>query len=537
MIDNRNPTAGMRLIGALRRRKLLFVSVFLLVVISGMVTTFLITPKYEATMSILVSKERSDPQINPSDKTAEIVQAGVSDEEFNSELELVQSIEVVTGAVKDLDLVNDRSPKNDTWLSRLRSRIKTSIYDAVSSSLDRVDDPKPGRSPQSAADGFAIERAVNRVVANLDVVPTKKSRIIKVTFTDTDPIRAKKTLEKIYEKYVELHVRMGDAQEADHVFKEQTEKFNEKLSTATNELKEFDVKNGVTGQEIATQRGLLLKQLYETQAQVNSTHSEISETEQRVISLKSKIATMPEQIEVSSVSRYVGALDSMKEELVKLEQQRTELMQRYKKDSRFVRENEDRIAQLRRNIATETANPPQEKSYALNDLRRRLEGELNAAQTSLSGLKKRESTLTAQAAKLDAEMTALNSKSIERDSIERKRAVNEEAYLLYQKKVRENEISQVLNKERVLNFGMVDAPRTDGEQKNPKPLLNLFILVSIGLFAGLAAALITSPVREVREPEFVINALDFERRYGLPVLASVPLIDAPRPKRRLSLRS
>lgn len=531
-----NTSVGGRLFQAIRRRKLLFVSVFLLVVISGMTTTLLITPKYEATMSILVSKERTDPTINPSDRTSEIVQSGVSDEEFNSELELVKSIEVVTGAVKELDLVTDHAPKSDTWLSSMRGRIKVAFYDLLKAGSSQLSRPKSAAGSEQTGSTFEVEKAVNRVVGNLDVVPTKKSRVIKVTYTDTDPIRAKKTLEKIYEKYVDLHVRMGEAREADQVFKEQTDRFNEKLNSTTNELKDFDVKNGVSGKEIGTQRGLLLKQLYDTQAQVNATSSEISEIEQRVTSLKAKIATMPEQIEVSSVSRYVSALDSMKEELVKLEQQRTDLMQRYKKDSRFVRENEDRIAQLRRNIATETANPPQERSYALNDLRRRLEGELNAAQTSLSGLKKRQATLTEQVSKLDAQMVALNSKSIERDSIERKRAVNEEAYLLYQKKVRENEISQVLNKERVLNFGMVDAPRTDGEQKNPKPMLNLIILTCLGLFAGIAAALITSPGPPAIEGELVITALDFERRYGLPVLASVPLIDIPRTSDKLSLR-
>lgn len=526
-----------RIVAALWRRKLLFVSVFLLVVISGMFTTFLITPKYEATMSILISKERTDPTINPSDRSPELVQAGISDEEFNSELELVKSIEVVTSAVKDLDLPNDRLPKNDTWLTSMRGRIKTSVYNFTKSVMAGIDPPKPNSPAETANQAFEIEKTVNQVVSNLEVVPTKKSRIIKVTYTDTDPVRAKKTLEKIYEKYVDLHVRMSEDREADQVFKDQSEKFGEKLSSTTNELKAFDIKNGVTGQEIATQRGLLLKQLYDTQAQVNATTSEISETEQRVATLKSQIATMPEQIEVSSVSRYVSALDRMKEELVRLEQQRTDLMQKYKKDSRFVRENEERIQQLRRNIATETANPPQEKSYALNDLRRRLEGELNAAQTTLSGLKKRASTLSGQAEKLNSEVVALNSRSIERDSLERSRTINEEAYLLYQKKVRENEISQVLNKERVLNFAMVDPPRTDGEQKNPKPLLNLLVLSLVGLFGGFAAALVTSPrppAVEV-EAEVFITALDFERRYGLPVLASVPLIDAARPAKRLSL--
>ena len=246
---------------------------------------------------------------------------------------------------------------------------------------------------------------------------------------------------------------------------------------------------------------------------------------------------MPEQIEVSSVSRYVGALDMMKEELMKLEQQRTELLQKYRPNSRFVRENEERIQQLRKNIASEMSSPPQEKSYALNDLRRTLEGELNAAQTNFEALKKREKALSAQAAKLSQQVVSLNDRSIERDTLERQRAISEEAYLLYQKKSRENEISQVLNQERILNFGLIDAPRTDGEQKTPKPFLNLIVLVAVGLVAGFGVALIWDSGTELyHEDDRILDALDFERRFGLPVLATVPMIDDGKPTNRLRLK-
>ena len=311
-----------RLSEAIADRKLLIFSVFSLVVITGMFTTFLITPKYEATMSILVSRDKIDPQISSSDKNGEITQTAISDEEFNSELELIKSIEVITGVVAELDLVNDHKPKEDTWLDKLRGRIKSSTYDLVtkvSAKSDETIDP--------ADHDFSIEKSVNRIESRLDVVPIKKSRIIKVTYMDTDPIRARKTLEKLYEKYVDLHVRINDKPEAEQVFKEQTDRFNQKLNATTNEIKQFDVQNGVTGTEIGTQRELLLKQLYETQAHASATQTEIAETEQRITALTTKINTMPEQIQTSSVSKYVGALDGMKEEMVKLERQRTDLMQ------------------------------------------------------------------------------------------------------------------------------------------------------------------------------------------------------------------
>lgn len=500
------------------KRKLLIFSVFLLVVVSGMIATFLITPKYEATMSILVSRDKIDPQISSSDKNFEITQTAISDEEFNSELELVKSIEVIKGVVIELDLINNQIPKPDTRFSNLRGKIKSLLYGFSTSA-------KTEKTGDLAEDSFAVEKTVNRVVGNLDVVPIKKSRIIKVSYTDTDPLRAKKTLEKIYQKYVELHVQINDKPQAAQVFNEQTDRFNRKLNDSTNALKQFDVKNGVTGAEIGTQRELLLRQLYEAQAHINATRTEIGETEKRIISLKEKIAAQPEQIQTGSVSKYVGALDRMKEELVGLEQQRTQLLQKYQPNSRFVRENQERIQQLKKDIAEETANPPQERSFALNDLRRRLESDLSNAQTNLAASKEREKTLTLQAAKLSGEVVSLNSKSIERDSLERRRGINEEAYLLYQKKARESEISQVLNKEQVVNFGIVDPPRTDGEQKNPKPLLNFLVLIVVGATAGFAGAIVLDKLTAANyDYDLIISAHEIEQRLNLPLLASIPII-------------
>ncbi len=115
-------------------RKLLILSVFTLVVVSGMFVTLLMTPKYEATMSILISRDRTDPRISAAEKLPDVIQAAISDEEFNSELELVKSREVIAGAVKDLDLINNQAPKRDAQLSGLRERVKNFLYTFWSSS-------------------------------------------------------------------------------------------------------------------------------------------------------------------------------------------------------------------------------------------------------------------------------------------------------------------------------------------------------------------------------------------------------------------
>lgn len=510
---------------AVSSRKLLILSVFLLVVLSGMAATFLITPKYEAKMSILVSRDRVLPQISLSEKSPDSDQKEISDEEFNSELELIKSSEVVTSVVKDLDLINNQAPKRDSWASELRIKIKAALFDSPRTVSAQSRETGNSNNENSVKREFTIEKTVNRVSGNLDVVPIKKSRIIKISYTDTDPIRAKNTLEMLYRKYVDLHVRLNEKLQAGEIFNEQSDEYNRKLKSSTNRLKNFDVQNEISGTEIGVQRELLLKQLYEARTQLNTTQAEIVETERRIADLQEKVTAQPEEIQTGSVSKYVSAIDRMKEELVQLEQQKIQLLQKYKPNSRPVRENEGRIQQLKKSLAEETANPPQEKSFALNDLRRKLVNELFTSQTNLAALKEREKKLSPLVASLRQQSTLLNSKSIERSSIDREKTVNEEAYLLYQKKARENEISQVLGKEQAVNFSLVDPPRTDGEPKNPKPLLNLLVLMIVGAAAGFAGALVLNKIATANyENHLIVSSREIEQRWNLPVIATIPVI-------------
>lgn len=480
-----NHSNNKNLISEIRRivwtRKWLIAAIFSLVVVSGAIATFLITPKYEAQMSVIVARQRVDPQISPGEKSADVLLSGITDEEFNSELELLKNSEVLIGTAKELDLINNQAPLQETSSSRLRQRVKLTI-----SNLFASDE----KAETAAEDEFALEKIAGKMAANLDVEPVKKSRIIKISYADTDPARAKKTLETIYQKYIELHVKMSEKTPVTNVFDDQSNEFDRKLKTTTEAVKNFDKSNGVTGVEINSQSEMLLKQFYDTQNQAAQTRTEIDETEKRIESLKKEIVVQPKEIQTGSTSKYVGALDGMKNDLIQLNQERTKLLQKYKPNARFVIDIEDRIKNLEKSIAKETANPPQEKSFALNDLRRRLESDLSSAQISISALKTRERELTAQAEKQRAEAARLNVKSIERESLERERKINEDAYLLYQKKARESEVGEVLNRQQILNVGIADPPRTDGEKVSPKTTLNLAVLIILGAFAGFAAALV-----------------------------------------------
>ena len=500
--------------------KLLIAGIFFSVIVSGMLITFLITPKYEASMSIMVSREKVANQVTPGDAGGGMVLPGISDEEFNSELEFLRSNEVISGAVRELADVKYTPPPETGLIARFRKSVKAK-FNEWSGKKTEIIDPKT-LSPEEQKK--SLEAEVDRVASNLEVVPAKKSRVIKVTYKDIDSVRAKLILEKIYKKYAELHLQIADNPQVTEVFNTQTENYSAKLNNATNAIKKFDTKNGISGSEIGVQRELLLKQYYDTQAQLSQTRTEITETTQRMTAFQKQINEQPEQIQTGSVTKYVGALDQMKSELLKLQQERTQLMQKYQPNSRFVRDINERIAQVQKSLDAEQKAPPQEKSYAVNDLKRRLVSDLYNAKSSLAALKQRETNLAGTMEKYRTDIESMNSKSIEREKLERNATLNEEAYVLYQKKARESEIGQTLQKTKLLNFSLIDPPFAGSNAVNPKPMLNFIALSAVGLFVGIFCAIFVDKASEELVNDIILNQYEFESRYDIPILAVVPEI-------------
>jgi uncharacterized protein involved in exopolysaccharide biosynthesis len=67
---------------------------------AGMTVTLMTPPSYESSIKILVARERVDPRVSPGAVSGEMPRAEISEEEFNSEMEIVRSREVVEAVAK-----------------------------------------------------------------------------------------------------------------------------------------------------------------------------------------------------------------------------------------------------------------------------------------------------------------------------------------------------------------------------------------------------------------------------------------------------
>ena len=446
----------------LSRKRLLF-GIFFTVVGTGMIVTFLLPPTYESAMRILVARDRTDPQVSPSEKSSDLSRSEFTDEEFNSEMEILRSHTVLEGVVRQLGL--DQEPPGR--LQRLKDGL-TNLY--------RSFHGQTAPSPTERAETWLSER--------LEVFSIKKSRIIMVTHRNPNPERAARVLDELYRQFAEHHLRLRQNSKAANVFREQSEVFNRRLNESTEALKHFDAQNSAAAS--ASQRDLLAKQYYEVKSGLDKTRTEIRETEQRLTALNTQLNAQPERIESEARTKYVSARDKIKDEILALELQHTQLLQKYQPNHRLVKEVEERLAQARKLLASEEQSPPEERTTVLNDVHRRLTNELLTGQANLTSLREREQSMAALANQYRGLIARFDMKSLERADLERVRTVNEEAYLLYHKKAQEADIVNALNQERIVNFSLADAPSADHKPVSPRPLINLAILVVVGLMAGVA---------------------------------------------------
>ena len=440
-------------------RKKLALSLFSLIVLSGVGVMSQMTPLYESSIKILVSPEGiSAGNISESGATNQVA----------SEIELLKNQELLMTVSQQAGNSNGRS------LPQISSRL--------------------------------LVQKVN------------SSNVIKVTYVDEAPEQSARVLNLLFEQYLkqrEDRHRSVNPDRVEAALRDRAEELTQKSGKAATALKRLDSAYELTG--IATQQDLVLKQYYELQKQAETANIEKREAQEKIIALKSQLATEPEQLEVGSVTKYVQALDKMKEELVAFEMQRTQLLQKYQPQHRLIRDLDQRIAKSKELIVKEEQNPPRERSFAINQMRRRLTDDLFKAEASLAVLDQREARLRELVNTYQLRVSELNLQGVKKENLEREIAVNQEAVNLFRQKAQEVEIDTIIKKSKLTQVSLLEGATVARYPVSPNWSRNLILLLLTGLGTSLGSVLLAETFR----PR-VCSEEGLHRRLGLAVLARLP---------------
>jgi uncharacterized protein involved in exopolysaccharide biosynthesis len=455
-----------------------FVGALLAVIFSG-----LLTPRYPAHMQILVRRERLEPVVSSELNSSRANPEGISEEELNSEVELLNSRELLRKVV-----------------------LATGLQNAKHFSIGRL-----GRTTNEEN----IARATENLRSRLTVQPLRKTNMISVEFEAADPESAAGVLKSLAGFYVEKHLEVHRPSGEFKFFDQQTERYRTGLKEAESRLKGFIRERGIVSPDL--ERDQAVQKMAEFKATYEQTQAEIANTEQRIRSLQQQDASIPSrQITQVRTSDNPQLMEQMKSTLLTLELKRTELLTKYDSAYRPVQEVDKQIADTRAAIEKEEKAPMREETIDQNPTHEWVKVELAKAETELAGLKAKADANEATLRRYRASAGELQEASITHQDLLRAAKTQEENYLLYLQKEEQARINDALDQRGILNVAIAEQPTVPAfpvRSSFSYGLLTIFLAGTGSIGLALLSDFFSPSFRTPSEVTAYLDA---------PVLASLP---------------
>jgi uncharacterized protein involved in exopolysaccharide biosynthesis len=202
--------------------------------------------------------------------------------------------------------------------------------------------------------------------------------------------------------------------------------------------------------------------------------------------------------------------------LVELKNRRIQLLAKFQPEDRMVKEVDEQIRTTTEALGKATKTTYSEQSSDINPLRQSLETELARVTVEQSGRNELRDNLKSQVSQYQNQLTKLESATTPHDNLSRKVQQADEAYRLYAKKQEESRIADELDKQKISNVTIAEAPTVPRvPYKTNRPLTVLLGLV-FGLLLGLGCAVVAEFFRET-----VHTPRELEALTGYSVLATI----------------
>jgi uncharacterized protein involved in exopolysaccharide biosynthesis len=442
-----------------------------------------LAPSYQSEMRVILRRGRIDPVVTPTPSQGEFERLAVTEEEVNSEAELLQDDEILRTVVRDVGLLSE----GRSW-----------FWDLAGDDDDR-----------------RLARAVRRVGKRLTVEPVHKAALIGVSYESSNPGQAAKVLRSLAGAYLERHHQLHRPSGEFKFFDQQVTQARRGLESAELRLIDFMRDRGVVS---ATQeRDAAVLRLSDAEAERRQTQVAIATNRERVRSLQAQLATLPPRVMTQIRNADNPQLmERMKGRLLELQLKRTELLTQYDPAYRLVQEVVQEIAEAKAAIAGEEQAPIRDQTSDLDPDHAWATSELLKAQVEESSLIAHGEAENTVLAYYHGLASVLGNSAIEQEHLQHDLKGAEERYLLYVNKKEEARIGDALDQGGILNVAIAEQPTIPA-----LPKISGVAFMLIGVFVAgtlsLGQAFLTDYLApSFRTPDEIVALL------GLPVLASLP---------------
>ena len=457
-----------------------------LTVCLGTTTVVLLTPKqYEAEMKFLVKRERADPIVSADPNAMTQAPAYVSEDEVNSEVELLKSRDLLEEVAAASGLLAKAAPAR-----------------------------RPGVSAPNDKDA-ALARVVRKLDADLKIAPIKKTTFIRVTYRSTDPALAARVLSDLARLYLEKHRVLHRPTGAYQFFTQQADRFRNELAEAEARLNDYGRREEIVSPDFEQQSAL--QKLADFESELQQTRAKITESTRSIGDIEAQIAATPNrQTTQIRTSENAELTRNLKANVLTLEMKRSEMLRKFTPTYPPVREVEEQLAQARAALKAGEQSPLTEQTTDQNPTYQWLHGELARVKTERTAAIARAAAIEQSIAMFREKARQLGLKGAAEQDLRRSVKTAEDSYLLYHRKQEEARISDALDGARIANIALADAPAVPTFPSNTGRLWLLMFGAVIGLALGAGATYLL----EYLSPHFHTPE-DVEGAMGVPVLASI----------------
>jgi uncharacterized protein involved in exopolysaccharide biosynthesis len=490
MLDE-DPTPGRRqqqpptlreLVVVLFRRRRVFASVAALVLTTA-VLYGLFGTNYQATMKVLVRRGRADAPMSAGvNAPLDLTRIAVTEEELNSEVELLRGADVLRKVVEDTGI------GQHDWLRFVR----------------------PNESNTQR-----IERATRRLAKNIRVEPVKKTNLISASYATDDPQMAQRVLQSLAGAYLQKHKAVHRPSGELPFFEQQLDESRQELEESQQRLLQFATTHGAIAAGL--QRDLAVQKLSEMDAEDRRTKVDLAETAQRVADLQKLLQNLPQRTTTQvRTADNPELLKALKSSLLDLQLKRTQLLTKFEPGHRLVQEVDQQIAQARSAIAAESATPVRDETSDRDPHYEWAKSELEKSQVQLRSLRARAAAENSQTLAYRSVATKFGEDAVTQDDLLSNEKAALENYLLYVKKQEEARMNDALDERGIVNVAIAEQPIAPA-----LPVWSVSMVLLVGFFAagaaGTSAAFLADYMDPAfRDPEDVLTFLN------VPVLASLP---------------
>ncbi len=439
----------------MRARRRLAVFVFLVVFLAVVVGTFVLPKKYESQMEILLTNERPELVVSPSQGSDVSKSDTVDETRVNSEIELLRSSDIMREVVTQCHLAGKHARDNDT------SGFQTNPV--------------------------TLEKAQTRLRHDLQIEPITKTNLIRISYSSTDPQLSVSVLQTLTRAYLDEHLAVRGSSATYSFFAKQVVNFALRLKESRAKLADFRRLHPVT---VDDERNLLLQQRSQSEMELNQTDEGLRAESARASAAELQISGTDIPARIVTDTKTVPneqAIQQLTTLLVSLRNSRTDWLNQYRADDRRVKVIDDQIANTEQALNRAETRDLSEHTTNVNPVKQSAELELARASLNVAGLTAKSEAIRSQQlgeAKRLQQLEDANDELAVLTAQVKQDASNYDAYAM---KAEQAHVEDLLDAQRIANVAVVEKPTASHIPSSPKVGTNLAFGFMLALFAAAAA--------------------------------------------------